>query len=77
MVEEVDHRDHADHDHDDDRPFTPLERKQIRDLLQKQGRVDWFWSTLRVWATWIAAVVAGLYAAGEFLSRFIKIKIGG
>lgn len=75
IVEEKEDHNH-DHDHDDDRPFTPSERMEIREIIEKQKRADWFWSTARVWVTWIAALVASFYAIGEFLSRFIRIKLG-
>lgn len=62
---------------DDAREFTPAERKQIRQMVEAQERAQWFWSTVRVWVTWIAATIAAIYATFEILSKHIRLKIGG
>lgn len=63
-------------DEDDYRELTASERKRLRKILESQERAEWLWSTIRIWALWISGITAGIYAIGEFLSRFVKLKIG-
>ena len=64
--------------HDDvpDTEFSPSERHELRRILQSQQRVQWLWSTARVWATWVAIVVGGLYAALAILRDSLKALTG-
>jgi hypothetical protein len=46
--------------------FTDEEVVELRALLEKEKRVVWFWSTMRVWAAWVAGVVGGYFALKSF-----------
>lgn len=59
-------------DTDDSRPFTPVERKEIREMLEAQQRAEWFWKSARVWATWISAGVVGTWAAADAIEKVIR-----
>jgi hypothetical protein len=66
----------ADDDDDDSRPLTPAERRKFRDLMRREERVAWFWSSARVWAAWAAAGTTacyGLYQAFRDMGVFKKI----
>lgn len=47
---------------DDGRPFTEAEVIALRAMLEKEERIVWFWSTMRVWAGWVAAIVGAYFA---------------
>lgn len=53
-------------------PFTPSERKAIREMLESQKRVEWLWSTIRVWAMWITAIAAAIVVLKDWLKVFMK-----
>ena len=59
-------------DRDEVAPLTPEEIGEFRLLLEKDRRVTWFWTTARVWATWIAAVGAAYLATKSFLVELIQ-----
>ena len=48
-------------DDDDGRELTPHERSEFRRMLEREKRVEWIWSSFRVWAVWITAVGAAYY----------------
>lgn len=52
--------------------FTPDELKEIRAMLESERRVTWLWSSLRIWAGYIAAACAGAYAIQQALSAWIE-----
>lgn len=58
-------------DSDEGRPFTPAEIAEMRKMLEREQRVVWFWSTVRVWATWIAAIGTAYLVAKNFLVELI------
>lgn len=57
-------------------PLTDEELMDLRAMLEKERRIVWFWSTMRVWAGWLAAVVGAYFAAKALLAdvatRFVK-----
>lgn len=59
-------------DNDDDRPFTPSERKALRKILIQEERAKWFWSTARVWVSWGAATIGTLYACRDYIKGAIR-----
>jgi hypothetical protein len=59
-------------DSDKGRPLTSEENAELRDLLEKEKRVIWFWATLRIFALWITSIVAAYYAAKSFLQDVIN-----
>jgi hypothetical protein len=60
-------REDDDFSEDDFRTFTPDERKKLRKLIVQEERIQWFWGTLRVWATWISGTVVATYSIFEIL----------
>lgn len=58
-------------------PLTEDENRQLREIMRSQQHVRWLYSTLRIWATWIAAVVGGLYALLQITKDGLKALIGG
>ncbi len=59
---------------DDYRTFTPEERKKLRKLIVQEDRLQWFWGSLRVWATWISGTVIATYSVFEVVRNFIWWK---
>lgn len=59
---------------DKGRPLTEEEIAQFRELLEKDKRVTWIWTTFRVWAGWIAAITAAYFAAKSFLLDILTNK---
>lgn len=57
---------------DQGRPLTEEENAAVRQLLDKDRRVAWFWSTTRVFAGWVAAVVAAYFAGKQIISEFLR-----
>ena len=54
---------------DDERQFTPEERKELRAILENDRRMKWFWSTARIWAGGLSAVAAFVF----LLKRELKL----
>lgn len=52
-------------------PLTEDEIEKLRGLLRSDDRVVWFWSTLKVWATWIAAVLLGITLGWDALKKLV------
>lgn len=67
----------ADGDEIDGGELTARERVEIRKLLKKQERTQWLFSTLKIWAIWIAAMCAGIYGFLSILRDSIKTLGGG
>lgn len=59
-------------DSDEGRPFTPLEIAEMRQMLERDKRVVWFWSTARIWATWIAAIGTAYVITKGFLADLLQ-----
>lgn len=53
----------------DDRPLTAAERKALRILIIREQRVQWFWGTVRVWASWISGAIIGCWAIFEIVRK--------
>lgn len=53
-------------------PLTDAERRELRELLERDRRATWAWSTARVWSTWIVAVIAMMTVGLDFLKRIVK-----
>ena len=65
-------------DDDSGREFTASERKEIRKGLEQDRRVRWFWSSIKVWAGYAAAVSAASYGMYQaFRDSGIGRKFGG
>lgn len=48
------------------------ERKAIRKMLERDERVAWFWSTMRLWGAWIAGTVAFVVLTQEYAEKLVK-----
>ena len=59
---------------EDERPFTATERREMRQMLEREKRVIWFWATTRVWAGWIAALVAAYFATKSVIVEILTTK---
>jgi hypothetical protein len=59
---------------EDERPFTATERREMRQMLEREKRVIWFWATTRVWAGWIAALVAAYFATKSVIIEVLTTK---
>jgi hypothetical protein len=44
----------------------------VRELLERDRRVTWLWSTARTWAVWIAAVVGGVTIGWDTLAKIVR-----
>lgn len=51
---------------------TKEEVARLRDLLESRKRKEWLWDTMKVWATWIAAILVGITMSWEALKRLAK-----
>lgn len=56
----------------DDKEFTPVERKRLRQLLEDDKRTRWFWSTARTWVIWIGGVAVAITATYTWLKDVVK-----
>lgn len=61
---------------DDEREFTPTERKEIREHMQRVERRKWLWSSLRVWAGYVSGAIVGAWAVAQVVAAALKVKIG-
>ena len=53
-------------------PLSELENRKIRKILRDQERMEWFWASARIWIGWIAAGVASIYAAKDWINKLLK-----
>jgi len=52
-------------------PLRPDELARVRQMLMAEQRTIWLWATVRVWATWVAAVVLGATVGWDALKRIV------
>lgn len=57
-------------------PLSSAELEAIRDLIERDKRATWLWTSLRVWALWLAAILGGWAIGWEALGRLIKTLAG-
>ncbi len=57
-------------------PLTADERKALRQLLLDESRARWLWSSIRIWAGWIGAVLVFLIAAQDYIIAFFRRLFG-
>ena len=63
---------------DEDREFTPADRRKLRRMMEREERVEWLWSSLRVWGGWIGAAAAATYGVYQaFRESGVLKKFGG
>ena len=51
---------------------TKEEVASLRSLLESKKRKEWLWDTLKVWATWVAALLVGITMSWEALKKIVK-----
>jgi len=56
---------------DEDRPFTPYERQQIRQLLLADKRRQWVLSTILIIAKWVSGVGAAMILMQDYLKKLL------
>jgi hypothetical protein len=59
------------------KPLTEDELTYLRDLIEKDKRVKWLWTTARTWALWITGVGAALVVGKDGLRAFIGYFASG
>jgi hypothetical protein len=57
-------------------PLTALELRHLRRIMEAQKRADWVWSSMRVVAVWIAAVIAAVYGIGKVVVDVVGLASG-
>jgi hypothetical protein len=70
---------HRKNDYDDDEhneisglPLTIAERRIVRRMIINEGRIQWFWGSVRVWAAWISGAIIGAWALVEIVGKIWK-----
>lgn len=53
-------------------PLRPDELIRVREMFKSEDRAVWFWGTVKVWATWIAAVVLGVSMGWDALKKIVQ-----
>lgn len=61
---------------EDSPPLTARERAEVRDMLEADRRVKWFWRGTRAIAIWVAAVGGSLMLLWDGLVRVVKHIVG-
>ena len=56
---------------DEDRPFTPAERKQVRKLLQADQRRQWVLSTIVTVAKYVSIVGGALIFLQDYIKKIL------
>ncbi len=54
---------------------TKEEVARLRDLLESKKRKEWLWDTMKVWATWVAAILVGITMSWEALKKLVKVLV--
>lgn len=71
----MNHRNDRDEDDEDEisgRPLTIVERRAIRRIIENEGRIQWFWGSVRVWAGWISGAIIAAWAVVEIAGKIWK-----
>ena len=58
-------------DHREEPPLTSIERKEIREILEADRRMKWFWAGARRVSIWLVAVVGLLSVGWDLLVKFV------
>lgn len=65
-------RQHDVTDDDDDREFSPSERRAMRKILKQEERVAWVWSSIRLGLGWASAAIIAAYGVYQALSGSVS-----
>lgn len=52
--------------------LTPMEIEAVRELIESDKRARWFWSSIRIWLSWISGVLVAIYAIWDQVEKFMK-----
>jgi len=55
-----------------DTDLSPLERKRLRLLMEKEKRARWFWTTLRTWVIWIGGVAIAVTTSYQWIKEAVR-----
>ena len=58
-------------DHHEEPPLTSRERKEIREILEADRRMKWFWAGARRVSIWFAAFAGALSVGWNLLVEFV------
>ncbi len=56
---------------DSEEPLTAAELMKLRQMILSEQRAVWLWATVKVWATWIAAVAVGITLGWDVLKKLV------
>lgn len=51
--------------------FTDDEAEKLRELLRQDDRAKWFWSSMRTWFLWFAALGSALHWGWQALQDIV------
>lgn len=58
------------------KPLSGDEIRDVRKLLEAEKRMNWFWATIRIWGSYIAGAIVGVWAVIEVLGKIVRGKVG-
>lgn len=61
---------------EDEQPLTSAELRSMRDIIERDRRAQWLWSSLRVWAIWVASILGAWIIGWESLAKVVKTLAG-
>lgn len=61
---------------DEEEPqLSPSERRELRQMMERDRRAKWLASTIRVWALWITAVLAALGFGFDAIKKVVRTAV--
>ena len=52
--------------------LTASEVAEVRALIESDKRARWFWSSARIWLSWISGSLVAMYAIWDQVEKFLK-----
>lgn len=52
--------------------LTEAERQKVREIIERDERIDWLMAVIRRTAAWIAVVLAGIWVAWDTFVKILK-----
>lgn len=56
--------------------FTDAEKRELRELMEADRRVKWFWATTRKASIWIAAFLGAIAISWEAFVKLVRSALG-
>lgn len=53
-------------------PFSPRERRRLRDIMERDEKARWLAAMVRAWGAWLAAILVGFLAFSDGVKRIVK-----